>query len=114
MSSILQTMRSAAATTKTLTSSMRGLSLAAARPATATALPAIQTRCLSQAVLSNARTTALGAAAPAVQTGVAVFQKVQTRGMKVRSSIKKRCEHCKVRQTDRSTLERLALGGSRS
>jgi large subunit ribosomal protein L36 len=97
MSSILQTMRSAASTTKTLTSSMRGLSLAA-RPATAT-LPAIQTRCLSQAVLSNARTTALsaGAAAPAVQTGVAVFQKVQTRGMKVRSAIKKRCEHCKVR-----------------
>jgi large subunit ribosomal protein L36 len=32
-----------------------------------------------------------------VQSGVAVFQRQQARGMKVRSAIKKRCEHCKVK-----------------
>ncbi|KAL2133228.1 hypothetical protein VTI74DRAFT_2693 [Chaetomium olivicolor] len=87
-----QTVRSA---TKSLASSMRALSLSA-RPTTA-ALPAMQqTRCLSQAVLSTTpRTTALSAPAT-VQSGVAVFQKTQVRGMKVRSAIKKRCEHCKV------------------
>ncbi|KAK4124288.1 hypothetical protein N657DRAFT_571620 [Parathielavia appendiculata] len=75
---------------------MRALSLSSARPTIQ--LPAIQTsRCLSQAVLANAtcRTASL-IAAPAAQSGVAVFQKQQARGMKVRSAIKKRCEHCKV------------------
>lgn len=91
-----QTARSAASATKSLATSMRALSLAA-RPA---ALPAIQTRCLSQAALATSKTAlSAGAVAPAVQSGVAVFQKVQTRGMKVRSAIKKRCEHCKVRRT---------------
>ena len=91
-----QTARSAASATKSLATSMRALSLAA-RPA---ALPAIQTRCLSQAALATRKTAlSAGAVAPAVQSGVAVFQKVQTRGMKVRSAIKKRCEHCKVRRT---------------
>ncbi|KAK4038042.1 ribosomal protein L36-domain-containing protein [Parachaetomium inaequale] len=100
MTALLQTVRSAASTTKSLASSMRTLSLAA-RPTTTmtmtTTHPAVQTRCLSQAVLSGPRTTpGAGAAAPAVQSGVAVFQKQQARGMKVRSAIKKRCEHCKV------------------
>ncbi len=90
-----QTVRTAASATKSLATSMRALSLAA-RPA---ALPAIQTRCLSQAALATSKTAlSAGAVAPAVQSGVAVFQKVQTRGMKVRSAIKKRCEHCKVRR----------------
>ena len=90
-----QTARTAASATKSLTTSMRALSLAA-RPA---ALPALQTRCLSQAALATSKTAlSAGAVAPAVQSGVAVFQKVQTRGMKVRSAIKKRCEHCKVRR----------------
>ncbi|KAG7284042.1 hypothetical protein NEMBOFW57_010402 [Staphylotrichum longicolle] len=72
-----QTVRSV---TKSLAASMRTLSLAA-RPA---ALPAVQTRCLSQAVLATPKTALrAGVAAPAVQSGVAVFQKVQTRGMKV-------------------------------
>jgi large subunit ribosomal protein L36 len=102
MTALLQTVRSAASTTKSLASSMRALALAA-RPTTTTTtmttLPAVQTRCLSQAALSGPRTTlssGAGAAAPAVQSGVAVFQKQQARGMKVRSAIKKRCEHCKV------------------
>jgi large subunit ribosomal protein L36 len=78
---------------------MRALSLSA-RPTTMT-LPPVQTRYLSQAVLSTPYRTTLGAGAvvPAVQSGVAVFQKTQARGMKVRSAIKKRCEHCKVRDT---------------
>ena len=42
--------------------------------------------------------------APAVQSGVAVFQRQQARGMKVRSAIKKRCEHCKVREGDAGGL----------
>ncbi|KAK3305417.1 ribosomal protein L36-domain-containing protein [Chaetomium strumarium] len=91
-SSILsQTVRSA---TKSLTSSMRALSLSA-QP---TILPRVQTRYFSQTIISPTRTTAAlkGAISPSVQTGVAVFQKQQTRGMKVRSAIKKRCEHCKV------------------
>ncbi|KAK4152196.1 ribosomal protein L36-domain-containing protein [Chaetomidium leptoderma] len=93
MTKLLQTVRSAASAAKSLASSMRALSLSA-RPAT---LPAVQTRCLSQAALSTARTTlGAGAIAPSVQSGVAVFQRQQTRGMKVRSAIKKRCEHCKV------------------
>ncbi|KAK4108323.1 hypothetical protein N656DRAFT_718251 [Canariomyces notabilis] len=62
-----------------------------------------QTRSLSQTVLS-ARTTRLSeygqttksAVSSCSLIGTPVFQKQQTRGMKVRSSIKKRCEHCKV------------------
>ncbi|KAK4098676.1 hypothetical protein N658DRAFT_499128 [Parathielavia hyrcaniae] len=96
MASLSQTMRSAASATKSLASSMRALTLSSARPAAK--LPATQTRCLSQAVLSSkaASRTACLSAAPAVQSGLAVFQKQQARGMKVRSAIKKRCEHCKV------------------
>ena len=94
MTALLQTVRSAASTTKSLVSSMRALSLAV-RPTTT--FSAVQTRCLSQAALSGSRTTlGAGTVAPAVQSGVAVFQKQQARGMKVRSAIKKRCEHCKV------------------
>ncbi|KAK4241178.1 ribosomal protein L36-domain-containing protein [Achaetomium macrosporum] len=88
---LLQTVRS---TTKSLTWSMRALSLSAGP----TTLPKVQTRCLSLAILPTPRTTAAlkGAITPSLQAGAAVFQKQQTRGMKVRSAIKKRCEHCKV------------------
>lgn len=96
---------------------MRLLSLSSRKPTTTTlpaATAAVQTRCLSQAVLSQPRTTSAhdrsggccSAAAGAVvartqqKSGVAVFQTQQTRGMKVRSAIKKRCEHCKVRELD--------------
>lgn len=95
-------MRTTAAASKTLTSSMRALTLSS-RPA---ALPAVQTRCLSQAALTGVSsrmtktmtTVPSGAAAPAaaVQRGVAAVTTQQVRGMKVRSAIKKRCEHCKV------------------
>lgn len=101
-----QTVRSV---TNSLAASMRTLSLAA-RPA---ALPAVQTRCLSQAVLATPKTAlSAGVAAPAVQSGVAVFQKVQTRGMKVRSAIKKRCEHCKVTHTTEDDWGCFAGGNS--
>ncbi|KAK4246505.1 ribosomal protein L36-domain-containing protein [Corynascus novoguineensis] len=97
MSSLLRTMRStASATTRSLASSMRALSLSIApkKPTTALLSAAVQTRCLSQAALSaSGRRTAV---APSVQSCLAVFQKQQARGMKVRSAIKKRCEHCKV------------------
>ncbi|KAK4142875.1 uncharacterized protein C8A04DRAFT_12816 [Dichotomopilus funicola] len=98
MSGLVQSMRSAASMSKTLASSMRALSLSAGRPTTTKATTtATKARCLSHAALSGTKTTmGVGAVAPAVQSGVAVFQKQQVRGMKVRSAIKKRCEHCKV------------------
>ncbi|RKU41318.1 hypothetical protein DL546_004504 [Coniochaeta pulveracea] len=71
-------------TTSSIVSSFRALSLA---PTTArrTLRPRLPTqhavRCLSQSILPFAGVAAL---------------KQQTRGMKVMSSIKKRCEHCKV------------------
>ncbi|KAH6847072.1 ribosomal protein L36-domain-containing protein [Chaetomium sp. MPI-CAGE-AT-0009] len=101
MTSLLQTVRTTASASKSLAASMRALSLSS-RP---TALPAVQTRCLSQAALagSSSRTTTTtattvsgAAVGTAVQRGVAVFTTQQVRGMKVRSAIKKRCEHCKV------------------
>ncbi|KAH6615451.1 ribosomal protein L36-domain-containing protein [Chaetomium sp. MPI-SDFR-AT-0129] len=98
MSGLVQSMRSAASMSKTLASSMRALSLSAGRPTTTKATTTVtKARCLSHAALSGTKTTmGVGAVAPAVQSGVAVFQKQQVRGMKVRSAIKKRCEHCKV------------------
>ncbi|KAI8956687.1 ribosomal protein L36-domain-containing protein [Daldinia sp. FL1419] len=81
-----------------LISSLRALSLRAARiPATRQVLREHQpTRSISQAVLApqtTARpTTTVMNATKAIQ---AVTQQ-QTRGMKVHSSVKKRCEHCKV------------------
>ncbi|KAL2151488.1 hypothetical protein VTH82DRAFT_6586 [Thermothelomyces myriococcoides] len=95
MSSILQTMRSAALATSSLVSSMRALSLSIPKK---TVLPAVQVRCLSHVSFSAlSRTTfARGPATPAVQSGLAVLQKQQVRGMKVRSAIRKRCQHCKV------------------
>ncbi|KAK3291868.1 ribosomal protein L36-domain-containing protein [Chaetomium fimeti] len=100
MTSLLQTVRTTASASKSLASSLRALSLST-QPKT---IPAVQTRCLSQVALTGpaSRTTTTTAAvsgavaAPAVQRGVAVFQTQQVRGMKVRSAIKKRCEHCKV------------------
>ncbi|GAB1317365.1 threonine deaminase [Madurella fahalii] len=92
MASLSILSRSAASATKSLTSSMRALSLSA-RPTLSSA--PTQTRCLSQSV-SYPRTMVLSASGPSVTSGLAAFQKQQTRGMKVRSSIKKRCEHCKV------------------
>ncbi|KAL2018724.1 hypothetical protein VTK56DRAFT_430 [Thermocarpiscus australiensis] len=91
-----QAARSAASATNSLVSSMRLLSLSPRSN-----LPSMQTRCLSQAVLSPgcafaATSPANGVISPRVQASVAVPQKQQTRGMKVRSAIKKRCEHCKV------------------
>ncbi|KAL2163614.1 hypothetical protein VTH06DRAFT_5672 [Thermothelomyces fergusii] len=95
MLTLLRTMRSAALATTSLASSMRALSLSTPNK---TVLPTMQARCLSQVALSAlGRTTfARGSAAPTVQSGLAVLQKQQARGMKVRSAIKKRCQHCKV------------------
>ncbi|OTB17239.1 hypothetical protein K445DRAFT_37623, partial [Daldinia sp. EC12] len=79
-----------------LISSLRALSLRATRiPATQQTLRDQPTRSISQAVLARSTTarptTLIVNAAKAVQT---ITQ--QTRGMKVHSSVKKRCEHCKV------------------
>ncbi|ROV95853.1 hypothetical protein VSDG_05138 [Cytospora chrysosperma] len=85
-----------------LASSLRTLSLnAASRPTTATIVqPQTQTRtralsssillprCGSSCAVSARNTFAQPAAVTAVRQ--------QTRGMKVHSSIKKRCEHCKI------------------
>ncbi|KAK3322018.1 ribosomal protein L36-domain-containing protein [Apodospora peruviana] len=102
-----QTARSSVLATKSLASSMRALSLARSVLPSSTSSSQKQVRCLSQSALhpsgcqrpccrptlsaKSSQTT--GVAAP--RSG-AVFQNQQTRGMKVHSSIKKRCEHCKV------------------
>ncbi|KAK8075716.1 ribosomal protein L36-domain-containing protein [Apiospora hydei] len=78
-----------------LSSSMRSMTLASSRPAAFRAAATKQPmRCISHAVMrSVARpTTALTTAAKALQPTI----QQQTRGMKVHSSVKKRCEHCKV------------------
>ncbi|KAI1159974.1 ribosomal protein L36-domain-containing protein [Nemania serpens] len=83
-----------------LISSLRALSLRA-KPA-ARALPAVSrrqpaTRRISQSSLTPTRTTqrpTMAIARPAVAIPAALLQQ-QTRGMKVHSSVKKRCEHCK-------------------
>ncbi|PSR88800.1 ribosomal protein L36-domain-containing protein [Coniella lustricola] len=72
-----------------LSSSLRALSLSA----TPVARPAIQTRALSSAILPLASYSPLSRALSRHTTPLA---QQQTRGMKVYSSIKKRCEHCKV------------------
>ncbi|KAK1999127.1 hypothetical protein LX36DRAFT_655841 [Colletotrichum falcatum] len=86
-----------------LAASLRSLTLTAARATMprvgATATAATATRALSTAILtkkpaqkSESVLAACGHKAAAV--GNAVVQ--QTRGMKVHSSVKKRCEHCKI------------------
>ncbi|KAK4186284.1 ribosomal protein L36-domain-containing protein [Podospora australis] len=80
-----------------LAASMRTLSLrTVARPKT---IPTVQTRCLSHSILSSVSRPTIKQSSALVETAkksVVVFQKQQTRGMKVHSSVKKRCEHCKV------------------
>ena len=100
--------RNGAVGAQSLTASMRTLSLTASsiRPITAT----WQTRCFSQALLTSpARRQAslpsnstsahtCATAKTSLPTWLASAQSQQTRGMKVHSSVKKRCEHCKVRE----------------
>ncbi|KAI1252184.1 hypothetical protein MGN70_006757 [Eutypa lata] len=92
-------MAASSSSSSILTSAFRALSLAAPRAAPATRQILVggarkqPARAISQAALSPrlaARpTTALSALKVAIQ-------QQQTRGMKVHSSVKKRCEHCKV------------------
>ncbi|KAL2268216.1 hypothetical protein VTJ83DRAFT_3062 [Remersonia thermophila] len=94
MATLLQALRSSLPTATrslSLAASMRALSLSA-QP-----IAQQQTRSLSQAILSSTRapTQRIAAASPA-NAGTAALQTQQVRGMKVRSAIKKRCEHCKV------------------
>ncbi|KAK3391494.1 ribosomal protein L36-domain-containing protein [Sordaria brevicollis] len=91
---------------KSLASSMRALSLAAPRATAAvnttkTVCSTHQTRCLSQAVLSRRHVcTPLCShnrpVAVSQSANNGLQSKQQSRGMKVHSAIKKRCEHCKV------------------
>ncbi|KAM7197846.1 Ribosomal protein L36 domain containing protein [Rhypophila sp. PSN 637] len=97
---LLQTMRSSqtlATSTKTLAVSMRALTLA---PSLAVRTSAQQSRSLSQSTFHNPQSCQRACCRPTLvaqsQGAKAVFQSQQTRGMKVHSSIKKRCEHCKV------------------
>ncbi|KAK7913962.1 hypothetical protein PG985_011665 [Apiospora marii] len=85
-----------------LSSSMRAMTLASSRPAgfratTSAAAAAKQPmRCLSHAVVRTAsRPTVVSATTTAAKALQPTIQQ-QTRGMKVHSSVKKRCEHCKV------------------
>lgn len=80
--------------TQNLMRSFGALSLSATRTiAVKSVAPTTQLRTISTSLLSRPRTsiTPSSLAKTAVQ---AVTQ--QTRGMKVHSSVKKRCEHCKV------------------
>ncbi|KAK0648880.1 ribosomal protein L36-domain-containing protein [Cercophora newfieldiana] len=101
-----QTLRSSVAT-RSLASSMRALSLASSSAAQLQSRSTAQqqTRSLSQAVLSRHQHKCTGSCCrptlvPRSQTGaqseIKGVQGQQTRGMKVHSAIKKRCEHCKV------------------
>ncbi|KAK4228131.1 ribosomal protein L36-domain-containing protein [Podospora fimiseda] len=87
-----------AATRSATTAPLQSLSLCSAMRSISISKPAaaaIQTRALSAlSTLSRPKTMALQTGA--AKTAVAVFQMQQTRGMKVHSSVKKRCEHCKV------------------
>ncbi|CAJ2500154.1 Uu.00g030070.m01.CDS01 [Anthostomella pinea] len=89
-----------------LVSSLRALSL---RMTTTRILPRQTVRCLSQSVLAPKtalRPTTMTMAVAGADTGAmanntaamtkVVVARQQTRGMKVHSSVKRRCEHCKV------------------
>ncbi|KAK4162388.1 ribosomal protein L36-domain-containing protein [Cladorrhinum sp. PSN259] len=90
--SILARARIAAARSASVASVPKTQSLSSAMRSLSISRPAVQTRALS-ALSTLSRPTAIQAAG---RTAVAVFQKQQQRGMKVHSSVKKRCEHCKV------------------
>jgi len=62
-------------------------------PYLASRQPTLRPR-LNAATQTSATSEAVQATGPG---GLVAFQKQQTRGMKVQSSVKKRCEHCKVR-----------------
>ncbi|KAI2465161.1 50s ribosomal protein l36 [Annulohypoxylon bovei var. microspora] len=78
-----------------LVSSLRALSLRAA-PATRQVLRTQPIRKISQAVLTPSTTTRPSATTIKATGAVQAITHQQTRGMKVHSSVKKRCEHCKV------------------
>ncbi|KAF9876865.1 threonine dehydratase [Colletotrichum karsti] len=88
-------------TMASLAASFRALSLTTAR-ATAVARPPccahkVAARAMSTAIMTRQpmiKTEALFAGKKAAAVGNAIVQ--QTRGMKVHSSVKKRCEHCKI------------------
>ncbi|OLN92744.1 50S ribosomal protein L36 [Colletotrichum chlorophyti] len=81
-----------------LAASFRALSLASARaairPSTTTATRALSTAILTKQPAQKAESLLAVAGQKATAVGNAVVQ--QTRGMKVHSSVKKRCEHCKI------------------
>lgn len=115
LSLLSQTVRSGAFITKSLTASMRVLSLTTPTPTPVQPRSrAEQTRSLSQTALSPRRKCTryccalptlpiLGQQSAAGQSlGGIVTQ--QTRGMKVHSAIRRRCEHCKVRSISEAQL----------
>lgn len=106
LSILPQAMRSAASATKSLaaSTSMRLLSLSS-RPALplvsafSSSFSPAQTRFLSQTTMTTTTTRPTIGGVAAAGFRMQLLQ--QTRGMKVRSAIKKRCEHCKVSSSQR-------------
>ncbi|GJC84327.1 hypothetical protein ColLi_07165 [Colletotrichum liriopes] len=84
-----------------LAASLRSLTLTTARATiprvgtTATATRALSTAILTKKPAQKTESVLAAFGQKASAVGNAVVQ--QTRGMKVHSSVKKRCEHCKVR-----------------
>ena len=107
MTPLCQSARLGASLTKSLASSMRALTLNSSAAVTCrAAIPKTlqqQTRSFSQRLLAThtcrhalcCRPT-IARALQGANNGAVEVQKQQTRGMKVHSSVKKRCEHCKV------------------
>ncbi|KAI2604316.1 ribosomal protein L36-domain-containing protein [Hypoxylon fragiforme] len=79
-----------------LISSLRALSLRAAPVVRQTLQTQQSIRTISQAALAPSTTARPTATAANPTRAAQVFAQQQSRGMKVHSSIKKRCEHCKV------------------
>ncbi|KAI1500165.1 50s ribosomal protein l36 [Biscogniauxia marginata] len=86
-------------TSSSLVSSLRALSLRtspAARQVLRTRTRQQPARSISQMVLAPKSALRPGVPTTATTMAAQVMAQQQTRGMKVHSSVKKRCEHCKV------------------
>lgn len=81
-----------------LSANLRALSLCSIALPTTAGSTQTQVRALSSAILPTSRAlTSRRQSIPGSTTGAFGAVQQQLRGMKVHSSIKKRCEHCKVR-----------------
>ncbi|KAI4870163.1 50s ribosomal protein l36 [Hypoxylon rubiginosum] len=79
-----------------LISSLRAMSLRAAPAARQVLRTQQPTRNISQTILAPSTTARPAVVAISAKRAAQAIAQQQTRGMKVHSSVKKRCEHCKV------------------